>query len=182
MKLDGRGDRAGSSESRQPGPLSTLPPAASGGFKPTRSWSTSPGLHLQLVPEELFRRPFRLDDAHPGAGRSINVIRQASIAARNGNPKIGRRQDRDTRRIWPCALRYPIRLDADGADEVTVSYHTCCYATFFTRNGGDIARHSRGAQPYRLLIWRFRPRRPEADTGDHSSGRQRQKHDDDQGG
>ena len=56
---------------RQPGssfkPYVYAAALQAGGFKPTFDRGRFAGLHRQLVPEELFRRLFRLDDADRGA-------------------------------------------------------------------------------------------------------------------
>ncbi len=127
------------------------------------------GLHRQLVPEELFRRLFRLDDAdhgahaldqhHPGASsrsRSATAIprpaapRSASSPARPG-----------------CARRcidtpsLPI-----GADEVTVLDHTGGFAIFVERRQVDhAARDPRSAHRPRRPGLALRPRRQEAGAG-----------------
>ena len=115
-------------------------------------------MHRQLVPEELQRRLFRLDDAHAGAGAlDQHHSGEASIALGNGNPKIGRAKIKDTAR--KAGLRTPLPDTPSmpiGADEVTVLDHTGGY-TMFPNLGKAATPHAvlevrSGAGE---LIWRW---------------------------
>jgi penicillin-binding protein 1A len=84
------------------------------------------------VPAQLFRRLWRLDDAHEALTRSINTIAvKLSIAIGNGNPKAGRAKI--VKNAKAMGLRTPLPDTPSlpiGADEVTVLDHTVAYATF----------------------------------------------------
>ena len=131
------------------------------GLKPSIDRGRRPGLHRQLVPAELFRRLFRLDDADHGAGpldqhHSGEALDRASATAIRPRPAA----TRSSRLAKKMGLRTPLPDTPSlpiGADEVTVFDH----AGGLSRPSRMAARRSRrmpsskSAAATGELIWRF---------------------------
>ena len=125
------------------------------------------GLHRQLVPAQLLRRLFRLDDADAGdhafgqrhRGQAVDIDRQRQSEARPRQDRADREQ-LGIRTPLPDTPSLPI-----GADEVTVLDHAVAYATF-PNLGKAVTPHARSkCAPATATDLAVRPRR-QAPPGD----------------